>query len=170
MAIFWGAGSKSKNLDNLWVPYFCSSCQKLSPFSVVENYKYGHVYGIRVAKYKAKYFLVCPTCDRVIQIASKDQFLTAQNIARHIKSADLEKVDINVYVIEVARWVLDNNELASELENILEKDKKLTKQNKKTVAAPDKTKELDNTKVCPDCAETVKFAAKKCRFCNFIFA
>jgi hypothetical protein len=80
MAIFWGGGSKSKNYDGLWVPYFCSSCSKLSPFSVTENYKYGQVYGIRIAKFKSKYFLVCPTCDRVIVIENKEKFMSAQRI------------------------------------------------------------------------------------------
>lgn len=29
--------------------------------------------------------------------------------------------------------------------------------------------ESSQTKDCPDCAETVKFAAKKCRYCGYIF-
>ena len=168
MAIFWGAGSKTKNYESLWVPFFCSSCQKLSPFSVVENYKYGQVYGIRIAKFKSKYFLVCPTCDRVLVIDDKLKFQAAQKIARHIKTQDLENVDINLYVIEVAREVIINYELANDLEKILMEDKKVIK-NKKEPKKIDKTKELDNTKVCPDCAESVKFAAKKCRYCNFVF-
>lgn len=168
MAIFWGAGSKTKNYDNLWVPFFCSSCQKLSPFSVVENYKYGQVYGIRIAKFKSKYFLVCPTCDRVIVIEDKMKFQAAQKIARDIKTQDLENVDINLYVIEVAREVIINYELANELEKIITEGKAKVKSSKEPKKI-DKTKELDNTKVCPDCAETVKFAAKKCRFCNFVF-
>jgi ribosomal protein L40E len=169
MAIFWGGGSKSKNYDGLWVPYFCSSCSKLSPFSVTENYKYGQVYGIRIAKFKSKYFLVCPTCDRVIVIENKEKFMSAQRIARHIKTQDLEKMDINIFVIEVAREVLNNYEIATELEKIINNDgKKITKKSAKTKVI-DKTKELDNVKICPECAETVKFAAKKCRFCNYVF-
>ena len=169
MAIFWGGGSKSKNYDSLWVPYFCSSCRKLSPFLVIENYKYGQVYGIRIAKFKSKYFLVCPTCDRVIIVENKEKFMNAQRIARHIKTQDLEKMDINTFVIEVAREVINNYEMAAELEKIIKNDeKKVTKKSSKTKVI-DKTKELDNVKICPDCAETIKFAAKKCRFCNYVF-
>jgi ribosomal protein L40E len=78
-------------------------------------------------------------------------------------------MDINIFVIEVAREVLNNYEIATELEKIINNDgKKITKKSAKTKVI-DKTKELDNVKICPECAETVKFAAKKCRFCNYVF-
>ena len=169
MAIFWGGGSKSKNYDSLWVPYFCSSCRKLSPFQVTENYKYGQVYGIRIAKFKSKYFLVCPTCDRVIVVENKEKFMNAQRIARHIKTQDLEQIDINIFVIEVAREVIDNYEVAAELEKIIKNNEKKTVKKSSKTKVIDNTKELDNVKICPDCAEAVKFAAKKCRFCNYVF-
>ena len=88
MAIFWGMGSKSKNYDGLWVPYHCSVCDDFSAFAVTENYKYGQVYGIRIAKYKAKHFLVCQKCDRAILLERPEQFITAQGIGRRIATSD----------------------------------------------------------------------------------
>jgi hypothetical protein len=36
-----------------------------------------------------------------------------------------------------------------------------------TITLP--TPPLPETKTCPDCAEEVRFAARKCRFCGFRF-
>jgi len=117
MAIIWGTGGKSKNPGNLWVPFFCSSCDGLSGFNVVENYRYGQVYGIRVAKYRAKYFLVCATCDRVLAIDTKEQFIQAQEIGRRIASSNDNSPEFLMRkVAEVARWVMNNPELARAIE------------------------------------------------------
>ena len=100
LAIFWGFGSKSKNPGGLWVPYYCSSCQQLSAFAVTENYKYGQVYGIRIAKYKAKYFLVCQKCDRVMVVENKERFAFAQSIGTQIANKSSDNLDIHQHVKE----------------------------------------------------------------------
>ena len=163
MAIFWGFGSKSKNPDELWVPYYCSSCSKLSSFAVTENYKYGQVYGIRLAKYKAKYFLVCHVCDRVLVIDGKEEFITAQNIGRTIKGTSSENFDSMKFMKDVARWVLKNPEMVKLLEK-MENDEISNEEEQPQLASGE-----PDSKVCPDCAETVKMAAKKCRFCQYEF-
>jgi len=164
MTIIFGGGSKIKNPGGLWVPYLCRMCDGLSAFLVMENYKYGHVYGIRLAKYKSKYFLVCSRCEGAILIESKERFQMAQAIARRVQEDPEGAATTLVVVAEVARFVLDQPAFADAL---LAADRAPDSLGPQTPTEP-VSSALDE-KVCPDCAESVKAAARKCRFCGHEF-
>ena len=164
MVFFGGFGGKSKNYDGLWVPYFCSFCNKISPLGVTENYRYGQVYGIRIAKYKSKYFLVCQICERGMQIPTREAFNAAQDLARQMNLQDETKIDYMKYVKEVARIVFQNYELVKILEEGENKNPEVI-----DVESENKQIEKPQTKICPDCAEEIKFAAKICRYCQHDF-
>jgi hypothetical protein len=118
LAIFFGGGTKSKRVPNAWVPYWCTGCDQISAFELIENYKYGQVYGIRLAKFSSKFFLVCYKCTRTYQLETKEQFLTAKAIHQKMLLEGLEGIDLNKWTIEVARWVMKNSDLAKALEKI----------------------------------------------------
>lgn len=117
MVFIFGAGGKSVNAGQLYLPFWCSSCDEVSTFAITENYKYAHVYGIRLAKHSSKYFLVCHTCDRVIVIPSRDQFLAAQEIGRSTQSWGLDENTLIPLMAQTARRVLGLFEYATQLES-----------------------------------------------------
>ena len=117
MVFIFGAGDKSVNLGQLFLPYWCSSCDQISTFAITENYSYAHVYGIRLAKYSSKYFLVCHTCDRVLVIPTREQFIAAQEIGRSTQSWGLDERNLIPLVAETARRVLGQFDYAAQLES-----------------------------------------------------
>lgn len=189
MTIIFGGGSKSKNPEGLWVPYFCTGCRELQPFLVMENYKYGHVYGIRVAKYKSNYFIVCSTCQRALSIPDKEGFQFAQAVARQIKSSSDPDLPLMRLMVDVARFAMKDQATAGAMEQSF-----LSAADPDPIpaappppaaapAAPAAGSTSPDTpwyaehqaasaeeKVCPDCAESVKAAARKCRFCGYEFS
>ena len=188
MTIIFGGGSKSKNPEGLWVPYFCTGCREVQPFLVVENYKYGHVYGIRLAKFSSNYFLVCSTCQRALSVPDKEGFQFAQAVARQIKTSTDPNIPMMRLMVDVARFSMKDQQTASTMERAF-----LSAADPDPVpAAPPATAPAVSAssvspssdapwyaehqtasaeeKVCPDCAESVKAAARKCRFCGFEFS
>ena len=79
--IIWGGGRKSKNPDDSAVPFWCSNESELRLFGVFENYRYGHVYGIRVAKWNVFRWLECQDCGFKVAIPNKDGFAAAVAIS-----------------------------------------------------------------------------------------
>jgi predicted RNA-binding Zn-ribbon protein involved in translation (DUF1610 family) len=196
MAIIWGGGAKIKNSEHLWVPYLCNRCDGSRAFLVIENYKYGHVYGIRIAKYKAKYFLMCSTCELMLPILSKDKFLLAQGIARRVKVEPADSSRVMQQVLEVARGVLGDFDLANAIQQTLARDlsdeagansnsnsnREVTTMSREPAwylsenldvtngaMLPEAARGDTEQKVCPDCGEEVRAIARKCRFCGYQF-
>lgn len=82
MTIIWGGGRKSKNPDLSAVPFWCGREEELRVFGVFENYRYGHIYGIRIAKWDTHRWMECGDCEYKLPIPSKEGFLAAQEISK----------------------------------------------------------------------------------------
>lgn len=115
MVFLWGGGSKSKNPDEAIVPYFCNRCGNLQNFAVLEHYKYGHVYGIRIAKWNTTRWLECLECSFSYSIQDVYSFNSAKEISakwKPILGTEPELGRIFQLCGDVAQTVLKDSETA----------------------------------------------------------
>jgi hypothetical protein len=100
--IFGGYGRKTKHRGDVF--YICTSCEDLTVFGLVENYGYGQLYGVRVAKYSAKRYMLCSHCQSGYELTlGQFQFLLAlsREIAQRTQSLDYDGMER--YAIRVAQ-------------------------------------------------------------------
>jgi hypothetical protein len=81
--IFGGHGRKVKTRGEVFFP--CTDCAALNTFALVENYGYGQLYGVRLAKFKTNRYLVCAHCRDGYGL-DKEQWDQALIIARGLKA------------------------------------------------------------------------------------
>lgn len=81
MTIILGGGRKSKNPGEASIPFWCVREEELRMFGVFENYRYGHLYGIRVAKWDSQRWIQCRDCEFKVAIPGKTHFLAALAIS-----------------------------------------------------------------------------------------
>lgn len=115
MFVLFGGGAKSKNPDGAAVPYFCESCGSLRIFGLLENYRYGHVYGIRVAKWNTQRWLECLECRASLPIPDSQAFNEAKAISlrwNQINGDSLTEGQVYFTCGQVAESVLRDSQAA----------------------------------------------------------
>jgi hypothetical protein len=118
MTIIWGGGTKSKNPGDAVVPFWCSREGGIKYFAVFENYRYGHLYGIRIAKWDTRRWIECIGCEFKVPIPTKQHFLAALSISETWKvlwASNPTNVQVMELVGMVAEEVVSDHELAQAL-------------------------------------------------------
>lgn len=145
-------------------------CEALNVFALVENYGYGQLYGVRLAKYKTNRFMLCAYCEDGHGLG-KEQWEQAKIVAQGLKPRidSLTMKDMAESAVELARKVFPD--MADDIREILAEQlgEAPAIHPEDEIAAIDAPETEEATKICPDCAETVKVAARKCRFCGYVF-
>jgi hypothetical protein len=163
--IFGGYGRKTKVRGEVFFP--CMRCEALNVFGLVENYGYGQLYGIRLAKFKTERGMVCSHCQDGLGL-EKSQWDQALLIAQSLKARgyELSLQEMAESAVELARKAFP--EAAEEVRAMLAEP---LGEGTATVEELEPAGELESgeSKTCPDCAEPVKVAARKCRFCGYQF-
>jgi len=116
MTIIWGGGRKSKNPGEAAVPFWCGREEELRVFGVFENYRYGHLYGIRIAKWDTHRWMECGDCEFKVMIPSKEGFVAARTISETWNVLRLNNPtmpQIWEIVARVAEEVMGEHELAT---------------------------------------------------------
>jgi hypothetical protein len=149
-------------------------CSALSVFILLENYGYGHLYGVRVAKYGTGRMMLCTEC-RDGYTLDRNQWEQAKLVAQGLKrrAQELSLSEMAESAVELARKIFPD--LADDVRTMLweqlgdppPEDESSEGDLAGAMAA---IEAADDTKICPDCAEEVKAAARKCRFCGYRFA
>jgi hypothetical protein len=81
--VFGGYGRKTKVRGEVFFP--CMHCEALNVFGLVENYGYGQLYGLRLAKYKTNRLMLCSHCHDGYGL-DKDQWGQAMLVSKKIKA------------------------------------------------------------------------------------
>ena len=135
----------------------------MNTFELVEQYRYSHLYGVRVSKRNVRRMLLCADCRTGFELDTQ-QWETARLVASNIKKRDHEFSEQ-----EAAEWAV---ELANEVFPDFADDVRALLWEELGDRPPldmGAEQRAEATKLCPDCAEEVKAAARVCRFCGFRF-
>lgn len=168
--IFGGYGRKSKVRGEVFFP--CSRCSALNTFALLENYGYGQLYGVRLAKYKTDRFMLCSLCQDGYPL-DKQQWEQAQLVAQGLKARghELPIEEMAQSAVELARKIYPDvaDSVREMLWEQLGEPQPVDAEADDHLTAYAELESGEDSKVCPDCAEQVKAAARKCRFCGYRF-
>jgi len=90
----------------------------LREFSVFENYRYGHLYGVRVAKWDTKRWLECSDCNCTLEIDSTEGFSKAVEMGAQwqvLRQHSPSERQIWEFIALVAQYVLRDPDTAQAL-------------------------------------------------------
>ena len=175
--IFGGYGKKTKRRGEVMYP--CVECgDALSVHGLIESYGYGQLYGVRVAKVGTNRFMVCSKCQRGWEL-TKPQWNAAKEIASGLRSVELTEAVAIRSAISLAERVFPDmapavRELFTDTPQEVGDARVLALPSPGDDQAADAPSEHApttdaDTKMCPECAEPVRQAARKCRFCGWRF-
>lgn len=171
--IFGGYGRKTKVRGEIFFP--CFECGALNPFGLVENYGYGQVYGVRLAKYGTNRMMLCAHCQEGYGL-EKQQWDHAMATSKSLRSRGLENLTMKEMAesaVQLAQVCFPDQ--AEDVRGVLweqlgnprpveDVGEAVLEEAPAAIEGPKVA-----TKICPDCAEEVKGAARKCRFCGYLF-